>query len=340
MSKITTKLRYTLQFYFDKGVTPTEAHTEICAVYGQDCISKATVTRWFIRFRKGNFNVRDAPRSGRPRTKKANDILAKVKQDRHISSYDIGKALKINHRTVLINLEKAGYKKKLNVWVPHNLTRNNLLDRISICESLLKRNEIEPFLDRLITSDEKWITYYDYVQKKSRSKQGEAPRFVTKPRKIMLCVWWDCKGIVHYELLPPGETINSDLYCQQLARLHLVIQKKRPELVNSKGVVYHLQPDNTGSHTSLTTRQKLRELGWEVLMHPPYSPDLAPSDYHLFRFLTYSLKGVTLPSKEACEDHVVKLFNKKSRQYYNTGIMVLPKKWQKVIEQNGAYVTS
>ncbi|EFN78228.1 Histone-lysine N-methyltransferase SETMAR, partial [Harpegnathos saltator] len=40
--------------------------------------------------------------------------------------------------------------------------------------------------------------------------------------------------------------------------------------------------DNARPHTSIVTRQKFRELGWEVLMHPPYSPDLAPSDYHLF----------------------------------------------------------
>jgi len=45
--------------------------------------------------------------------------------------------------------------KKLDVWVPHDLTVKNLMDRISICESLLKRIEIEPFLKRLITGDEK-----------------------------------------------------------------------------------------------------------------------------------------------------------------------------------------
>jgi len=52
-------------------------------------------------------------------------------------------------------------------------------------------------------------------------------------------------------------------------------------------------------HTSLMTRQKLRELGWEVLMHPLYSPDIASSDYHLFRSLQNSLNGVKLASKEA-----------------------------------------
>ena len=92
-------------------------------------------------------------------------------------------------------------QKKLDVWVPHDLTVKNLMDRFSICESLLKRNDIEPFLKRLITGDEKWITYDNNVRKRSWTKRNEAPQTVAKPkltpRKVMLSVWWDWKGIVH-----------------------------------------------------------------------------------------------------------------------------------------------
>ena len=88
----------------------------------------------------------------------------------------------------------------------------------------------------------------------------------------MLCVWWDWKGIVRYELLSLGQTNNSVLYCEQLERLRQAIERKRPEVINRKGVVYH--HDIARPHTSLMTRQKLRELGWEVLMHPPYSLDI------------------------------------------------------------------
>ena len=58
-------------------------------------------------------------------------------------------------------------------------------------------------------------------------------------------------------------------------------------MINKKGVLFH--HDNARPHISLVTQQKLRELGWEVLMHPPYNPDLAPSDYHLFRSLKNSV---------------------------------------------------
>ena len=72
--------------------------------------------------------------------------------------------------------------------------------------------------------------------------------------------------VVHHEVLPHGLTINSELYCSQLDRLQEAIKEKRPELINRKGVVFH---HDARPHTSLMTRQKLRELGWEVLMHPP-----------------------------------------------------------------------
>jgi len=58
-------------------------------------------------------------------------------------------------------------------------------------------------------------------------------------------VWWDWKEIIHYELLPSGQTIDSNLYCQQLERLCQAIERKRPELINRKGVVFHRMPNPT-----------------------------------------------------------------------------------------------
>jgi len=85
------------------------------------------------------------------------------------------------------------------------------------------------------------------------------------------------------------------------------------------------------------TRQKLRELCWEVLMHPPYSPDIAPSDYHLFRSLQNSLNGVKLASKETYENQLKQFFNQKPQKFYRDEIMALPQKWQNIIENNGRW---
>ena len=85
------------------------------------------------------------------------------------------------------------------------------------------------------------------------------------------------------------------------------------------------------------TRQKLLQLGWEVLIHPPYSPDIAPSDFHLFRSLQNSLNGKNFSSLEDCKRHLERFFAQKNK-FWEDGIMKLPEKWQKVVEQKGEYV--
>lgn len=81
-----------------------------------------------------------------------------------------------------------------------------------------------------------------------------------------LCVWWDYKRIVHYQLLLSSQIIDSNFYCQQLKKLCQAIEIKRPELIIRKGIIFH--HDNVRPYTSLVTHQKLKELAWEVLMYP------------------------------------------------------------------------
>ena len=142
--------------------------------------------------------------------------------------------------------------------------------------------------------------------------------------------------MVFFELLPRNQTINSDVYCRQLNKLNAVVKEKLSELVNRKGVIFHHQ--NATLHTSLSTHQKLLRLGWEVMLHPLYSPDLAPSDYYLFRSLQNSLNGKTFNDDEAVKSHLVQFFADKDQKFYERGIMKLPERWQKVIEQNAKYI--
>ncbi len=95
----------------------------------------------------------------------------------------------------------------------------------------------------------------------------------------MLSNWW---GLIHWELLPTGSTITADLYCQQLDRVTAILQGKQDK-------VYFLH-DNARPHIAKSRHEKLFKLGWIVVPHPPYSPDLAPTDYHLFRSLADHLR--------------------------------------------------
>jgi len=63
----------------------------------------------------------------------------------------------------------------------------------------------------------------------------------------------------------------------------------------SKGILFLY--DNVPFHRALATQKKLAFLSFQCLDHPPYSPDLAPSDYHLFPGLKKQLKGRHFSSK-------------------------------------------
>ncbi|XP_020298124.1 histone-lysine N-methyltransferase SETMAR-like [Pseudomyrmex gracilis] len=124
-------------------------------MYGASALSTDTCKRWFARFRSGEFNLQDAPRSGRPNSVDDDQLLATVKSDRHLTTREIAKRFGIHHTTVMDRLKKLGMVKKLDVWVPHKLSEKNIMDQSLACESLLKQNSLDPFLKRIITRDEK-----------------------------------------------------------------------------------------------------------------------------------------------------------------------------------------
>ena len=106
--------------------------------------------------------------------------------------------------------------------------------------------------------------------------------------KNMLCIWWDWKRLLYYELLG-NQMINPNKYCPQLDQIKAALDENHLELVNIKCIIFH--QDNARPHVSLMTRQKLLQLGWETLIYPTYSLDITPSDFHLFQSLQYSLNG-------------------------------------------------
>lgn len=333
-------IRHVLLHYFLKGKTAMQAHKKICFVYGSDSLKLRQCQNWFCKFRSENFHLKDAPRSGRPVEVDGDKITALIESNPRMTTREVSETLQISKSSVGSHLKKLGFVSKLDMWLPHELKEIHLVKRIDICDSLLKREQSDPFLKRLITGDEKWIVYNNVKRRRSWTKRGEPAKTIPKAeihqKKVMLSVWWDFKGIVFFELLPMNKTINSDRYCGQLEKLAHSIQQERPELANQKGVV--IQHDNARPHTSLTTRQKLLSLGWDVLPHPPYSPDLAPSDFHLFRSLQNSLNRKTFVSDDDIKSFLDGFFAEKGKGFYESGIMKLPERWKKVIENNGQYI--
>ncbi|XP_037915035.1 histone-lysine N-methyltransferase SETMAR-like [Hermetia illucens] len=169
MESTKEEIRHIVDFYYLRGKNAAKAVKQICEGYGSNTVTIRTAQRWFDRFRSGVVDVKDTPRIGRPILVETDEIVEIIKVDRHVSIRSIAQELGKDDKTVWNHLQKIGFQKKLNVWVPHELTEKNLLDRINACDALLKRNEFDPFLKRIVTGDEKWFTYENLKRKRSMS---------------------------------------------------------------------------------------------------------------------------------------------------------------------------
>ena len=134
--------------------------------------------------------------------------------------------------------------------------------------------------------DETWLYHYDSETKQQSmewrhngSPRPQKLRVQKSAGKVLASIFWDQDGILLIDYLPKDQTINVEYYSSLLVQLKDILKEKcRGKF--TKGVLF--LHDNAPAHWALATQKKLAYLGFQCLDYRPYSPDLAPSDYHLF----------------------------------------------------------
>ncbi|GFX16415.1 histone-lysine N-methyltransferase SETMAR [Trichonephila clavipes] len=168
---------------FKKGKNAVQARKKLTDVYREGVLRVRQCQNWFAKFRTGNFDVEDAPRSGRPIETDKDAIKAFMDANRRITTREIELRLNLSNSTVYDHLKYLGLSSKLDVWVPHVLTQRNLCRRIDVCDSLLKQHDNNLFLKRTITGDEK----VHGAKKMNRLKPFPNPIF-TKKKGDAVCL--------------------------------------------------------------------------------------------------------------------------------------------------------
>ena len=115
------------------------------------------------------------------------------------------------------------------------------------------------------------------------------------------------------DCLQQGRTINGAYYAAELRRLRQEIARKRTEKL-TRGVL--LLQDNAPAHTSQVAMTAATECGFEVLPRPPYSPDMAPSDFCLFPILKSNPRGTNFGSKEGVITAVNEYLEDQEKGFY------------------------
>jgi len=129
--------------------------------------------------------------------------------------------------------------------------------------------------------------------------------------------------------------MNAEYYLSLLVQLKDILKEKRRGNF-TKGVLF--LHDNAAAHRALATQKKLAYLGFQYLDHPPFSPDLAPSDYHLFPGLKKQLKGLHLSSDAKLIAVAETWLDGQRSEFFLSGLQNLEQRVKKCVELSGKYV--
>ena len=217
-----------------------------------------------------------------------------IKEDPLTTTWEVAEELNVNHSLVIWHLKEIGKVKKLKKWMPHELTENEKKKPIILkCHLLFF---YATTMNHSGSDGDVWQKVY-FIQQLVVTSSVSGPRRSSKvltntklaPKKgyshcLVVCCQSD--PLHHSEF---QETIISEKYAQQIDEIQQLLQHLQLALVNGKGPI--LLHDNAQLHVTQPLLQKLNELGYKVLPHPPYSSDLSPIDYHFLKHLDNFLQG-------------------------------------------------
>jgi histone-lysine N-methyltransferase SETMAR len=340
------EIRAVIRFLTLQNNTASNIHQKLVEVYGSHVMSRQHVTKWVRLFKEGRTDIHDEARSGRP-SAISDELVQKIEEqlrnDRRVTLDDLHEEFPDISRSLLGNIvsEKLGYKKLCARWVPRMLTPEHQQNRVTAAREFLDRfaQEGEAFLDSIVTGDETWVCHYTPESKRQslqwrHSSSPATKKFKTthSARKVMASVFWDRKGVLLVDFMLKGTTINAEAYCNTLKKLRRAIQNRRRAML-TRGV--NLLHDNARPHTARVSRELLTSFGWDIITHPPYSPDLVN---HLFTKLKEFLGGKRFSNDQEVEEAVKNWLKELAVEVYDTGIQKLVPRLQKCLDLDGDYV--
>lgn len=170
-----------------------------------------------------------------------------------------------------------------------------------------------------------WHTASSPKPKKARMSKSRV--------KSMLITFFDAKGVIFREFVPAGQTVNGQYYADVIRRLKDRVHRVRPEKKDD-WVLHH---DNAPVHTCFAVTQILARNKVATLPQPPYSPDLAPSDFFLFPRMKKDLKGKRFGTIAAVQAASTKVLNNIQVEEFQEAFRQWKTRWQRCVDSEGNY---
>ena len=252
--------------------------TEISTAFGPSCVSYDTVRQWKKKLESGVESIKNAPKSGRPKSASRKEIVSKIKEiiegDARFTVCDIARKVGISLSTVHLILKKHLEVRKISArWVPHLLTDEQKRQWVKMAKKLL---QMFPKYDKkqfanVVTGDETWVHYFEPVRKVSNkiwaTKHSKRPIIAKRSLSTKKVLYAISSGEEVAIKVPvkKGKSITGKYYKDVvLKKLKKYYQKRRPATGFKHVRLLH---DNAPAHTSAIVTAFLKKEKVTVLPH-------------------------------------------------------------------------
>ena len=216
--------------------------TEISTAFGPSCVSYDTVRQWKKKFESGVESIKNAPKSGRPKSASRKEIVSKTKEiiegDVRFTVRDIARKVGISLSTVHLILKKHLKVRKISArWVPHLLTDKQKRQRVKVAKKLL---QMFPKYDKkqfgnVVTGDETWVHYFEPFRKVSNkiwaTKHSKRPIIAKRSlstKKVLYAIFFSGEGVAIKVPVKKGKNITGKYYKDAVLKKLKKYQKRHP----------------------------------------------------------------------------------------------------------------
>ena len=325
-----------------KGMSPSEIHRDIVETLGYDPISVSTVSK-YLRLEKCSQSNQPIKKKEKFQSDQKNQIIVKhaLKLYPFSSVRDIARMTNIPKSTVFRILTKQlQFVSKHLRWIPHFLNSSQKLKRVSQSRELLRVLEEARETDYKLfyTGDESWFyldTDYDHQWLPREEKPPDRIKQKIDSKKYMVTIFWNPTGFLIVEALDDDMVFNSDYFRDEILEQIKDRTSDDREILGGNLILHF---DNARPHISKKVMEYLDQNEIKRAPQPPYSPDIAPSDFFLFGYMKEKLKGCRFNSKEELLETIHLILNEISEEKLKEVFLEWESRLQQVIASNGNYI--
>lgn len=322
-----------------RDVEEIERHLHF--MFGQQAYTKKTIYKWMALVKIGK---EDAPKE-KPGPKPDEQLIVRISEilesNHFASTRQIADELKEPPAKVWRYLTtEMGRIYKHSRWLPHSLTELQKCHRVVITKSLLnvlESSQLQGWCD-IVTGDQSWFKLQYGQNGAWLLPDDDSPEMDGSKisiEKVMVTIIWGINGFHIIDMMPKGNKYNSEYFIENILTPLFNMKQQIWSQTTKRKLWLHL--DNSQVLNSSACNEKYDQFGFKRVPHPPYSPDIAPSDFFLFGFIKDKLRGKKFTSPDDLLEAITEILGQISKEDRKRVFSCWIDRCKAVIEHKGSY---